>query len=166
MNYWLIKSEPDEFGFDQLLKRPKQTEPWTGVRNYQARNFMRDGMKVGDRVLFYHSSTAIPAVVGLAEVASQPYTDPIQFNKKSKYFDSGSKKDNPRWVAVDIKAIEKLKNDVSLETMKSDSELQTMRLIKRGNRLSVMPVSEKEFKRILELSGGTHSLKLRTIIWL
>ncbi len=156
MNYWLIKSEPHEFSFDDLLK--KQSEPWSGIRNYQARNFMRDGMKLGDRVLFYHSSTLILAVVGIAEVASQAYPDPLQFNKRSKYFDQGSKKDNPRWIAVDIKAIERLKNSVTLDTMKSDSELQTMRLIKRGNRLSVMPVSEKEFKRILELSGGIISL--------
>jgi predicted RNA-binding protein with PUA-like domain len=150
MNYWLIKTEPDEFSFADLLK--KQSEPWTGVRNYQARNFMRDGMKLGDKILFYHSSTAIPAVVGIAEVASQAYCDPLQFNKKSKYFDQGSKKENPRWVAVDVKAVEKLEHPVTLEVMKMDTELQTMRLVKRGNRLSVMPVSEQEFKRILELS--------------
>ena len=148
-NFWLFKSEPDEFGFDDLLK--KKFEPWTGVRNYQARNFLRD-IKLGDKVLFYHSSTAIPAVVGIAEVIRTNYPDPTQFNKKSKYFDAGSKKENPRWVAVDIKAVETLKNIVTLEQMKSDSALQDMRLVKRGNRLSVMPIREEEFERILELS--------------
>ncbi len=148
-NHWLFKSEPDEFSFDDLLK--KKFEPWTGVRNYQARNFMRD-IKIEDKVLFYHSSTAVPAVVGIAEVICTAYPDPSQFNKKSKYYDAGSKKENPRWVAVDVKAVQKLKNMVTLEQMKSDSALQDMRLVKRGNRLSVIPVSEQEFERILELS--------------
>jgi predicted RNA-binding protein with PUA-like domain len=149
MNYWLIKSEPDEFSFDDLLK--KEIEPWTGVRNYQARNFLRE-MNLGDRVLFYHSSIFIPAIVGIAEVIRVAYPDPLQFNKKSKYYDQGSKEDNPRWVAVDVKAVEKLKLPVTLEAMKGDAELQMMRLVKRGNRLSVMPVSKKEFERVLELS--------------
>jgi predicted RNA-binding protein with PUA-like domain len=152
VNYWLIKSEPHEFSFDHLLKRPNQIEPWTGVRNYQARNFMRDHMHMGDRVLFYHSSTATPAAVGIAEVAAQAYADPTQFKKKSKYFDAGSVKDNPRWVAVDIKALEKLKNLVTLEQIKQEPALQTMRLVQRGNRLSVMPVSQEDFEKVLELS--------------
>jgi predicted RNA-binding protein with PUA-like domain len=149
MNYWLLKSEPDEFSFDDLLK--KKIEPWTGVRNYQARNFLRD-MKLGDKLLFYHSSTTLLAVVGIAEVIRTSYPDPLQFNKKSKYFDQGSKEDNPRWVAVDVRVIEKLKHPVTLEVMKHDTELQTMRLVKRGNRLSVMPLSEREFERVLEMS--------------
>jgi predicted RNA-binding protein with PUA-like domain len=149
MNDWLIKSEPHEFSFDDLLK--KTVEPWTGVRNYQARNFLRE-MKLGDRVLFYHSSTTLLAVVGIAEVIRTSYPDPVQFDKKSKYYDKGSKEENPRWVAVDVKAVEKLKHPVTLDVMKADAELQNMRLIKRGNRLSVIPVSTREFERVLELS--------------
>jgi predicted RNA-binding protein with PUA-like domain len=153
MNHWLLKSEPDEFGFGDLLKRPNQTEPWTGVRNYQARNFIRDGMKIGDKVLFYHSSTDVPAVVGLAEVVSEPYTDPLQFDNKSDYFDAGSKEGNPRWLAVDVKAIKKFKKIVTLEQLKKEPELQKMRLVQRGNRLSVMPVTKNEFETIIKLAG-------------
>jgi predicted RNA-binding protein with PUA-like domain len=151
--FWLIKSEPDEFSFDDLLERPKQTEPWTGVRNYQARNFIRDGMKIGDKILFYHSSTAVPAVAGIAEVISKPYTDPLQFDEKSDYYDKGSSPENPRWLAVDVKAVEKLKNAVTLEQIKQESKLQKMRLVQRGNRLSVMPVTKNEFETIIKLSG-------------
>lgn len=153
MNYWLIKSEPDEFSFDDLLECPEQTEPWTGVRNYQARNFIRDGMKIGDKILFYHSSTTVPAVVGIAKVISEPYPDPSQFDKKSDYYDKGSSRDNPRWLAVDVKAVKKLKNAVTLEQIKREPEVQTMRLVQRGNRLSVMPVTKDEFEIIIKLSG-------------
>ncbi len=151
MKYWLFKSEPDEFSFDDLLK--KKTEPWTGVRNYQARNFLRDDVKKGDKVLFYHSSTAVPAIVGIAEVIKEAYLDPSQFDKKSDYFDESSKPDNPRWLAVDIQAVEKLKCAVSLEQIKQQEKLQNMRLVQRGNRLSVSPVSKKEFEIIINLSG-------------
>jgi predicted RNA-binding protein with PUA-like domain len=154
MKYWLIKSEPDEFSFDDLLNRLEQTEPWTGVRNYQARNFIRDDMKLGDKVLFYHSSTAIPAVAGIAEVMSQPYADPLQFDEKSQYFDGGSSPDKPRWLAVDIKAVKKLEHEVTLEQIKNEVKLQTMRLVQRGNRLSVMPVTKQEFGCIVTLSDG------------
>jgi predicted RNA-binding protein with PUA-like domain len=153
MNYWLFKSEPQEFSFDDLLKRPKQTEPWTGVRNYQARNFIRDGMKIGDKVLFYHSSTETLAVVGIAEVVSEPYIDPLQFDDKSDYFDKGSLPNNPRWLAINVKAVKKLKNAVTLEQIKKEPELQTMRLVKRGNRLSVMPITKNEFETIIKLAG-------------
>jgi predicted RNA-binding protein with PUA-like domain len=153
MIYWLIKTEPHEFSFDDLLKRPEQTEPWTGVRNYQARNFIRDEMKIGDKVLFYHSSTTVPAVVGLAEVVSKPYTDPLQFDERSDYFDAGSKQDNPRWLAVDVKAIKKFKNAVTLGQIKKEPELQKMRLVQRGNRLSVMPMTKDEFETIIKLAG-------------
>lgn len=152
MNYWLFKSEPDEFSFDDLLERPIQTESWTGIRNYQVRNFIRDGMKIGDKVLFYHSSTSVLAVVGIAEVVSEPYPDPSQFDEKSDYFDKGSSPDNPRWLAIDVKAVKKLKNVVTLEQIKGEPELQKMRLVQRGNRLSVMPVTKNEFELILELS--------------
>jgi predicted RNA-binding protein with PUA-like domain len=153
MNYWLLKSEPDEFSFDDLLKSPKQTEPWTGVRNYQARNFIRDRMKLTDKVLFYHSSTAVPAIVGIAEVISKPYADPTQFDPKSDYFDGGSKPENPRWLAVDVKAVKKLKNLVTLEQIKKEGKLKEMRLVQRGNRLSVMPVTKKEFDFVVKLSS-------------
>jgi predicted RNA-binding protein with PUA-like domain len=153
MNYWLFKSEPDEFSFDDLLKPLKKTEPWTGVRNYQARNFLRDEVKKGDTVLFYHSSCEIPAVVGLAEVVKEAYPDPLQFNDKSDYYDEGSPLDNPRWLAVDIKAVRKLKHPVTLEQIKKEERLQDMRLVQRGNRLSVMPVSKQEFETIIKLAG-------------
>jgi predicted RNA-binding protein with PUA-like domain len=156
MNYWLFKSEPHEFSFDDLLKRAEQTEPWTGIRNYQARNFIRDGMKPGDKVLFYHSSTAVLAVVGIAEIVKESYTDPTQFDEKSDYFDEGSSPENPRWLAVDVKAVKKLKNVVTLGQIKKEPELQKMRLVQRGNRLSVMPVTKNEFETILELSEADH----------
>lgn len=155
MKYWLFKSEPNEFGFDDLLKCPDQTEPWTGVRNYQARNLLRDDVKLGDKVLFYHSSTTTPAVVGIAEVVKEAYADPSQFDKKSDYFDEGSKKENPRWVAVDVKAVKKLKNVVTLEQIRKEPPLKNMRLVQRGNRLSITPVSKEEFETIIKLSGET-----------
>jgi predicted RNA-binding protein with PUA-like domain len=150
MNYWLFKSEPDEFSFDDLLK--KKIELWTGVRNYQARNFLRDEVKKGDTVLFYHSSCEVPGVVGLAEVVKEAYTDPSQFDDKSDYYDEGSPLDNPRWVAVDIKAVKKLKKLVTLEQLKQEPELKTMRLVQRGNRLSIIPVSQREFETIMKLA--------------
>jgi predicted RNA-binding protein with PUA-like domain len=153
VNYWLFKSEPHEFSFDDLLKRPEGREPWTGVRNYQARNFIRDGMRVGDKVLFYHSSTSLPAVVGIAEIVSGSYPDPSQFDNKSDYFDKGSPTDNPRWLAIDVKAVKKLKKAVTLEQIKREPELQKMRLVQRGNRLSVMPVTNDEFQTIIKLAG-------------
>jgi predicted RNA-binding protein with PUA-like domain len=153
MNYWLFKSEPDEFSFDDLLERLSQTESWTGVRNYQARNFVRDGMNIGDKVLFYHSSTEILAVVGIAEIVSKPYTDPLQFDEKSEYFDKSSSQENPRWLAIDVKAVKKLKKAVTLEQIRKEPELQKMRLVQRGNRLSVMPVTKDEFETIIKLSG-------------
>jgi predicted RNA-binding protein with PUA-like domain len=153
VNYWLFKSEPHEFSFDDLLKRPDRREPWTGVRNYQARNFIRDGMRVGDKVLFYHSSTSLPAVVGIAEIVSGSYPDPSQFDNKSDYFDKGSPTDNPRWLAIDVKAVKKLKKAVTLEQIKREPELQKMRLVQRGNRLSVMPVTNDEFQTIIKLAG-------------
>ena len=153
MNYWLFKSEPREFSFDHLLKRPGKSEPWTGIRNYQARNFIRDAMQVGDKVLFYHSSTALPAVVGIAEIISKPYPDPLQFDDKSGYFDKGSPTDNPRWLAIDIKAVKKLKKEVTFEQLKKEPTLQTMRLVQRGNRLSVLPVTKDEFQTIVKLAG-------------
>ena len=149
MNYWLMKSEPDTFSIDDLKR--KKCEAWDGVRNYQARNFMRDGMRVGDGVFFYHSNCAEPGIAGLAEVASDAYPDPSQFDPKSKYFDPGSSRDNPRWMLVDVKFVRKLKRTVTLDELKNHPKLVEMALLRKGNRLSVMPVEAKDWKYILEL---------------
>jgi len=149
MNHWLMKSEPDAFSIDQLKQRKQ--EPWDGVRNYQARNFMRDGMRVGDKVFFYHSNCAVPGIVGIAEVATDAYPDPSQFDPKSKYFDPASSRDNPRWMLVDVKFVKKLKRTISLDEMKNDPALDGMPLLRKGNRLSVMPVEAAHWKHILTL---------------
>lgn len=151
MNYWLMKSEPDVFSFDNLKKCPKQTEPWTGVRNYQARNFMRDEMKIGDLILFYHSSCEVPGVAGIAKVASASYPDPTQFDKKSEYFDPKSTKENPRWMLVDVKFDQDLTKFVSLEEIKKVKSLTHMRLLQKGNRLSILPVTKDEFEKIYKM---------------
>lgn len=143
-----MKSEPDVFSFEDLKSRPNQTEPWDGVRNYQARNFMRDEMRVGDQILFYHSNTNPPGVAGIARVASKPYPDPTAFDKKSKYFDPKSDPENPRWMLVDVAYKSDLKRLVSLEEMKSMPELEEMRVMQRGNRLSITPVTKEEFQAI------------------
>ncbi len=149
MNHWLMKSEPDAFSIDDLKR--KKREAWDGVRNYQARNFMRDGMRPGDKVFFYHSNCAVPGIVGLAEVVTDAYPDPSQFDPKSKYFDPGSSRDNPRWMLVDVKFVKKLKRTISLDEMKNDTALADMPLVRKGNRLSVMPVDAVHWKHILGL---------------
>jgi predicted RNA-binding protein with PUA-like domain len=149
MNYWLMKSEPDECSIDDVLAAPGRKTAWSGVRNYQARNFMRDGMRVGDGVFFYHSSCEVPGIAGLAEVASAAYTDASQFDKKSPYYDPASKKDAPRWVNVDVRALKKTKL-VSLEELRRHKPLANMRLLRPGNRLSITPVSAAEWKYITE----------------
>lgn len=149
MHYWLMKSEPDAFSIDDLAR--VRTEPWTGVRNYQARNFMRDGMKPGDGVLFYHSSCAEPGVVGIAEVASEAYPDPTQFDRKSDYYDAASKPDNPRWTLVDVAFKRKLNRTIGLAELREQAKLEDFALLRRGNRLSVLPVSKAEWNCILAL---------------
>ena len=149
MNYWLMKSEPDECSIDDVLAAPERKTAWSGVRNYQARNFMRDGMRVGDGVFFYHSSCDEPGIAGLAEVASAPYTDASQFDKRSPYYDAASKKDAPRWVNVDVRALKKTKL-VSLAELRRHKALAKMRLLRPGNRLSITPVSAAEWKYITE----------------
>ena len=149
MNYWLMKSEPDECSIDDVLAAKGRKTAWSGVRNYQARNFMRDGMRVGDGVLFYHSSCDVPGIAGIAEVASAPYTDASQFDKKSPYYDPASKKDAPRWVNVDVRALKKT-TLVSLEELRRHKALAKMRLLRPGNRLSITPVSAAEWKYITE----------------
>ena len=144
MNYWLMKSEPDECSFDDALAAPTKTVPWTGVRNYQARNYMRDHMKIGDGVLFYHSSCPDPGIAGIAEVASTAHPDATQFDKKSKYYDAASKKDNPRWVHVDVRAKKKTRL-IPLAELRGHKALEDMVTLKRGNRLSITPVTEAEW---------------------
>jgi predicted RNA-binding protein with PUA-like domain len=150
MNYWLMKSEPEEVSVDDALAAPKATVPWTGVRNYQARNFMRDGMRVGDGVLFYHSSCAEPGIVGIARVASTPYPDPTQFDRKSKYYDAASKPEEPRWMLVDVQVLKKTRN-LPLPELRADPQLQDLVVLRKGNRLSITPVEAKHWKRILKL---------------
>jgi predicted RNA-binding protein with PUA-like domain len=149
MAYWLMKSEPDEFSIDDLAAAPKQTTPWFGVRNYQSRNYMRDAMKVGDGVLFYHSSCAVPGVAGIAKVAGKAHPDDSQFDRKSEYFDPKSKRDAPRWVLVDVKLVKKTRV-MPLEEMRTYAELADMMTLRRGNRLSITPVTEDEWKFITE----------------
>ena len=148
--YWLMKSEPDEVSIDDLASLPGQTVPWTGVRNYQARNFMRDHMRVGDGVLFYHSSCPEPGIAGLAEVASAAYPDATQFDPQSKYHDPKSSRENPRWLHVDVKLTRKTRL-LSLAEMRERPELATMRVLERGNRLSITPVTASEWKAVLRL---------------
>jgi predicted RNA-binding protein with PUA-like domain len=150
MAYWLMKSEPDEISIDDALAMP--TVPWFGVRNYQARNFMRDQMKVGDGILFYHSSCPEPGIAGLAEVVSTPYPDHTQFDKKSKYFDAKSSEENPRWMMVDVKALRKTRL-LSLAEMREAEALAEMTVLQRGNRLSITPVSPAQWKAVLKLLG-------------
>jgi predicted RNA-binding protein with PUA-like domain len=152
MKYWLMKSEPDVFGFNDLLNATNKITPWEGVRNYQARNYMRDDMRKGDKVLFYHSSTKIPGVAGLAQVASSAYPDPTQFNAGGDYFDPKSTPENPRWMMVNVQAIASLEL-VTLETMRQDPKLDSMMLLQRGSRLSIQPVIAVHFKHILKLGG-------------
>ena len=152
MTCWLMKSEPDECSIDDALAAPDQTVPWTGVRNYQARNFMRDQMKVGDTVLFYHSSCPEPGIAGLARVASAAYPDPTQFDPSSPYYDAASKADAPRWLLVDVKAVRKSRL-LGLPTLRDDPALDGLLILKRGNRLSITPVEPAHETHLLTLLG-------------
>jgi len=149
-NFWLMKSEPDECSIDDALGAPNSTVPWVGVRNYQARNFMRDTMQIGDGVLFYHSGCAEPGIAGLAEVASKPYPDPTQFDAASPYFDPASRTHQPRWILVDVKAVRRTRL-VSLAAMRARDELSDMQVLRRGNRLSITPVSPDQWQAVLRL---------------
>lgn len=153
--HWLMKSEPDVFSIDDLAKARKQTTGWDGVRNYQARNLLRDEIAVGDGVLFYHSSVDPPAVVGLARVVKAGYPDPTQFDAKSDYYDKDSKPDDPRWFSVDIAFDRKLARPVTLPELRAEPALGDMVLLRRGSRLSVQPVTPAEWKRILALGDRT-----------
>jgi predicted RNA-binding protein with PUA-like domain len=148
-SYWLMKSEPSECSIDDALTAPGATVPWTGVRNYLARNYMRDQMRSGDGVLFYHSSCAEPGIVGLAEVASAPYADATQFNRASEYYDAAATPEAPRWVLVDVKALRKTRT-LSIAELRSHPELAEMLVLRRGNRLSITPVSAEQWKFIVK----------------
>lgn len=148
MRYWLIKSEPDAYSIDHLAR--DNTTPWTGVRNYQARNFMRDQMKPGDPAFFYHSNCEVPGIVGMAEVSKAAYPDATQFNRKSKYFDDKATPDNPRWLHVDFRFVRKTK-PVSLTELRQHKALAKMQILARGNRLSITPVDPDAWKYILGL---------------
>ena len=153
MRYWLMKSEPDEFSIDDLVKAPKRTTPWFGVRNYTARNFMRDDMRVGDGVLFYHSSCPEPGIAGLAKVASKPYPDESQFDSKSEYYDPKATRESPRWMLVDVKLDRKTRL-MPLSEMRGHKTLAGMLTLRRGNRLSITPVTEAEWKFIVKQLDG------------
>ena len=157
MAYWLMKSEPGELSIDDLAKLPKQTVAWFGVRNYQARNFMRDTMKHGDEVFFYHSSCPEPGIAGLAKVASNAYPDETQFDKKGKYFEPAATRENPRWYNVDVKFVRKTRL-ISLQELRSHPELASLRILQRGNRLSITPLEPAEGKFILKLLDHPSSI--------
>jgi predicted RNA-binding protein with PUA-like domain len=150
MRYWLMKSEPSDVSIDDLAKMPNQSVAWYGVRNYQARNFMRDQMKVGDKVLFYHSNCADAGIVGLCTVSKLAYPDATQFDKKNKYYDSKATPENPRWFNVDVKLTKKTRL-ISIKEMREHPELANMRTLQKGNRLSITPVDPKEWDFILSI---------------
>jgi len=151
MNYWLMKSEPSEFSIDDLEKRPYQTEHWDGVRNYQARNMLRDQMKMGDLAFFYHSNCDTPGIVGIAKISREAYPDFTAFDADNNHYDPSSKPDNPRWFMVDVQFVRKLKRTITLSELKDRPELEGLALIRRGNRLSIMPVAEAQWAFILSL---------------
>ncbi len=153
-NYWLLKTEPDSFSIQDLQKSPGQTTFWDGVRNYQARNILRDQMKLGDRVLLYHSSTDPTAVVGIAQVVKEGYPDSTAWDKKSPHYDPGSTRDNPRWYMVDIRLERIFDRPLSLEELRKVPALKQMELLRKGSRLSVQPVRKEEFEAILKLAGS------------
>ena len=151
MRYWLMKSEPEAFSIDDLANRPNQTEHWDGVRNYQARNMLRDDMKIGDQVFFYHSNCQEPGIVGLAEIVKEGYADFTALEPEHKHFDPKASVDKPIWYMVDIKFVRKLKRTISLKALKQQTDLVDLALLRRGNRLSVMPVSLEQWQFILSL---------------
>lgn len=151
MNYWLMKSEPEAFSIDDLQRASGKSEHWDGVRNYQARNMMRDQMKKGDRVFFYHSNCAQPGIVGIMEVIREGYPDHTAFDPESRYYDPKSTIHSPRWFMVDVRYIRKLKRTIPLAELKACEELKDMPLVKPGNRLSIMPVTKTQWEFILSL---------------
>jgi predicted RNA-binding protein with PUA-like domain len=151
MNYWLMKSEPDVFSIDDLKKAPRRTEPWEGVRNYQARNMMRDDMKAGDLAFFYHSNCKEPGIAGIVEIVREGYPDSTAFDPATRYYDPKSDPEKPRWYRVDVRHVRKLERIITLAELKNHPELMDLQLLRRGNRLSVMPVSRSQWEYILAL---------------
>ena len=149
MAYWLMKSEPDAYSIDDLERDGR--EMWDGIRNYQARNMMRDDMRVGDEVIFYHSACKEPAAVGIMKIASEPYPDPTQFDPRSKYHDPKSSKDDPRWYLVDVEFVRKLSRPLTLKELRTEPGLEGMLLLRRGNRLSITPVEKRHWNLLLGL---------------
>jgi len=151
MNYWLVKTEPSCFSIDDLNKRPKKTEPWDGVRNYQARNMLRDEMKIGDQTFFYHSNCDVPGIVGIAEIVKEGYPDTTAFDPNEKHFDPKSDPKNPRWFLVDVKLVKKFNRTISLQELRENPMLADMLLLRKGNRLSVTPVSKTHWDFVLAM---------------
>jgi predicted RNA-binding protein with PUA-like domain len=151
MQYWIMKSEPDVFSIDDLAKRPNQTEPWNGVRNYQVRNWIRDEMKIHDHAFFYHSSCKIPGIAGIIKIVSKAYPDTTALDPASEYYDPDSTQQNPRWFCIDVKLIRQFKKIISLAELKEKNQLKDMRLLQKGNRLSITPISESDWKIILSM---------------
>ncbi len=154
MNYWLFKSEPDVFSFADLKARPDGREPWSGVRNYQARNYMRDTMRPGDAALFYHSSCPEPGIAGAMKVASEAYPDPTQFQPESAYFDPRARHEEPIWQLVDVAWAKDFRRFVPLETLRTEPALTSLVTLRRGNRLSITPLTPAEYRRICQLGGA------------
>ncbi|MGD8926772.1 MAG: EVE domain-containing protein [Thioalkalispiraceae bacterium] len=155
MKYWLMKSEPDVFGIDHLAKMPKKTEHWDGIRNYQVRNMMRDEMKKGDLAFFYHSNCKEPGIVGIIRIVKEAYPDFTAFDPREKYYDPKSNPENPRWFMIDVKLERKFKRTISLQELKTYKSLAEMLILRRGNRLSITPVSKKQWDFILKLENKT-----------
>ena len=151
MQYWLMKSEPDAFGIDDLATMPEQTEHWDGVRNYQARNMMRDDMKLGDKVFFYHSNCDEPGIVGIAEICREGYPDFTAFDPDNKHFDPKSNPDKATWIMVDVRFVRKLSRTITLKELKEHPTLSGLTLLRKGNRLSIMPVSKPDWDYIINL---------------
>lgn len=151
MNYWLMKSEPDVFGIEHLRQRPGQIEPWDGVRNYQARNMLRDQMQVGDLAFFYHSNCKPPGIVGIMEIVRAGYPDPTQFDPDSDYYDPKSDPANPRWFLVDVQFRRQFQRVITLDELKSHPELADLAVVRKGNRLSINPVSKEQWDFIVAL---------------
>ncbi len=152
MNYWLMKSEPETFGIGHLQNSPNKTHCWDGVRNYQARNYMRDVMQVGDKVFFYHSNCKVPGIVGIAEIVSESYPDYTAFDPASKYYDPKTKSTNPRWFMRDIKLVKIFKNVISIKDLRAKADLAQMIILRPGNRLSITPITEQEWQTINKMA--------------
>ena len=151
MQYWIMKSEPSVFGIDHLAKCKNQTEPWDGIRNYQVRNMIRDQMKPGDQALFYHSNCKVPGIVGLMEIVSEPYPDPVASDPTHRYFDPKSNPDNPRWFLVEVKLMRKFVDTIPLSLLLETFALEGLKLLAKGNRLSITPVSPEHWQVLLEM---------------